>query len=84
MILDTILENKRQELLKVKTAVPLEDIKRGLSGAPPPLDFYKAIDHGGGLRIIAEIKKASPSKGVLRDDFDPVKKGRRRLYSISI
>lgn len=73
MILDTIIENKRQEVSKAKAAIPLESIKRRIGGVRPPRDFHKAIDHNGDVRIIAEIKKASPSKGVLRDDFDPVK-----------
>jgi indole-3-glycerol phosphate synthase len=73
MILDTIIENKRQEVDRAKAAASLEEVKRGIGRVRPPADFYKAIDHGGGLRIIAEIKKASPSKGILRDDFDPVK-----------
>jgi indole-3-glycerol phosphate synthase len=73
MILDRILENKRSEVKKSKETRTLVSIERDLRGALPPRDFYRALDTGGGLRIIAEIKKASPSKGVLREDFDPVK-----------
>lgn len=73
MILDTIIENKRLEVKKAKETLPLEAVIRGIAGVEPPRDFYKAIGHGGSLKVIAEIKKASPSKGVLREDFDPVK-----------
>ena len=73
MILDAIIENKKIEVEKSKGLLPLESLISGIGKAQPPRDFYKAIDHGGELRIIAEVKKASPSKGVLRDDFDPVK-----------
>ncbi len=73
MILDEIIENKKIEIEMSKGRQPLESLISGIGKVRPPRDFYKALDHGGGLRIIAEIKKASPSKGVLRVDFDPVK-----------
>jgi indole-3-glycerol phosphate synthase len=73
MILDRILENKKEEVKKSKGTLPLESIVGDLRGVLPPRDFYEALEGGGRLRIIAEIKKASPSKGVLREDFDPVK-----------
>lgn len=72
-ILDTIIENKKIEVQRSKGVRSLESLERGLSGAPEPRDFYKALGDGARVRIIAEIKKASPSKGVLREDFDPVK-----------
>jgi indole-3-glycerol phosphate synthase len=73
MILDSILENKKTEVRKSKETHTLESIERELNGVLPARDFYKALDRGGRLGIIAEVKKASPSKGVLREDFDPVK-----------
>ena len=73
MILDTIIENKKIEVEESKVSLPIEPLISGIANIQPPRDFYEAIDHGGQLRIIAEIKKASPSKGVLRGDFDPVK-----------
>jgi indole-3-glycerol phosphate synthase len=73
MILDTIIENKKIEVEESKVSLHLESLISGIANIQPPRGFYEAIDHGGQLRIIAEIKKASPSKGVLRGDFDPVK-----------
>lgn len=73
MILDTIIENKIIEVEKSKKSLPLDAILGRIENAEPPRDFYEAINPEGSLRIIAEIKHASPSKGVFRDDFDPVK-----------
>ena len=73
MILDAIIENKKIEVEKSKGRRSIESLISGIGNMRPPRDFYKAIDPRGRLRIIAEIKKASPSKGVLREDFDPVK-----------
>ena len=70
-ILDTIIENKKTEVRKSKEDCSLESLKRGLDTAPDPRDFYDALSDRTRARIIAEIKKASPSKGVLREDFDP-------------
>lgn len=71
--LDRILKTKEDEVRLAKSQVPLEEIKRWVCDAPPALDFAAAMTHPQGeLRVIAEIKKASPSAGVIRSDFDPV------------
>lgn len=71
-ILDTIIEHKRLELNEAMKLLPEPSVKELALGSPVPGDFSSAIDPARGLRIIAEIKHASPSKGVFRDDFDPV------------
>jgi indole-3-glycerol phosphate synthase len=71
VILDDIIAYKRQELEGQKRAVPLRELKARVTGRRPPLDFATAL-RGRGVRLIAEIKKASPSKGVLRPDLNPV------------
>jgi len=69
MILDTIVARKRQEVAELK--------KTGLRGpvkeAEPPRGFLRALTESPGISIIAEAKKASPSKGVIQPDFDPVR-----------
>lgn len=72
-ILDTIIENKIIEIEDAKKSLPLESIRERLEGFEAPKDFFGAINPGGALKIIAEIKHASPSKGIFREDFDPVK-----------
>jgi indole-3-glycerol phosphate synthase len=71
MILDEIMASKRAELEGVKERVPLETLVEKLSGLDETRDFAAALK-ADGVRIIAEVKKASPSKGVIREDFDPV------------
>lgn len=73
MILSEIIEKKRKGLEKAKAAKPLEDIIKELEGAPRPHRFAKAISREHHINLIAEIKKASPSRGVLSREFDPVK-----------
>lgn len=69
MILDTIVARKQEEVAELKRA--------GLRGpereVDPPRGFLKALTEYAGVAIIAEAKKASPSKGVIQPDFDPVR-----------
>lgn len=71
-ILDEIVAKKRQEIAERSALVPLAELAKRLPDAPPVRDFREALLRGGGMGIIAEVKKASPSAGVLRADFDPV------------
>ena len=71
MILDEITANKKDELIETKRLKPFADIKAAASNAEPTRGFGRALT-GGGMRLIAEVKKASPSKGVICPDFDPV------------
>jgi len=72
-ILDTIVADKRQEVARACRGVPLDELKRRVDDSPEPRDFFAAVARPKGrLRVIAELKKASPSAGVIRPDFDPV------------
>jgi indole-3-glycerol phosphate synthase len=70
-ILDEILEAKRSELARHVRAVPLAELEERVRHAPFPLNLSGAL-WGDKVRLIAEVKKASPSKGVLVDHYDPV------------
>jgi len=71
MILDDVIFNKRQEVTALKLRQSLSNLDEELRNAPKPRDFYKAISQGE-LSLIAELKKASPSAGVIRQQFEPV------------
>jgi indole-3-glycerol phosphate synthase len=71
-ILDRIVASKRRELDDARARVPAADLERRLADAPPVRDFRAALEAPGGIQVIAEVKKASPSAGLLRPDFDPV------------
>jgi indole-3-glycerol phosphate synthase len=72
MILDDIIANKAIEVKESKSSLPLELILERIKDALPARDFFNAIKPEGKLKIISEVKHASPSKGVFRDDFNPV------------
>lgn len=69
-ILDTIVRAKRAEVVAARERVPLSELERRARTAPAPRDFVGAL-RGRQPAVIAEIKRASPSKGLLRPDFDP-------------
>ena len=72
MILDEIISHKKEELAETKRRSPLSDIKAKASDAGPTRRAAESLSAGNGIRLIAEVKKASPSQGVIREDFDPV------------
>ncbi|MBM3942370.1 MAG: indole-3-glycerol phosphate synthase TrpC [SAR202 cluster bacterium] len=74
-ILDKIVAQKRQELAQQKRQVSLDQLQERIAGQPAPLDFAAAL-RGRQIRLIAEVKKASPSRGLLCPDFDPVRLAR--------
>src|SRR5260370_32755659 len=62
-------EIKREEIARLKRNRGLACLKEGVRSKAPPKDFLKAVHRPGKLSLIGELKKASPSKGVLRPDF---------------
>lgn len=71
MILDEIVAHKRDELEMRQRAVPLADLQSLITDLPVPLDFAEALARPP-ISLIAEVKRASPSKGLLRHNFDAV------------
>jgi len=71
-ILEKIVWEKDRELTAARDRVPLDQLKRQVAELPAPRDFVAALRAACRKpAVIAEVKKASPSKGVIREDFDP-------------
>jgi indole-3-glycerol phosphate synthase len=75
-ILDQIIETKRREIAAAQDRISVQALERVAQDRPPTRDFTSALATPGVVNIIAEVKKASPSAGVIRADFNPVTTGR--------
>ncbi len=72
-ILEQIINHKAKEVAECKKRVPLSHLERKLKDLSPVRDFKEAVSSKGKrINLIAEIKKASPSHGIIREDFSPV------------
>ena len=71
-IVDEIVLAKRSEIARAKERLPVAQLQQAIKDAPAVRDFFAPLAAGGSIKLIAEVKKASPSKGVIRLDFDPV------------
>jgi indole-3-glycerol phosphate synthase len=73
-VLDKIIADKREEVRLRQSRTSLEELRERIAGLPRCRNFYKAVTkpNSRGINVIAEVKKASPSAGLIRQDFDPV------------
>ena len=72
-ILEEIVWYKEKEITNLRERLPLEQLKQKVNTIPAPRNFFEGLKNSQTQpAVIAEVKKASPSKGVIREDFDPV------------
>ena len=71
-ILDQIVATKRQEIAAARGRLPETELQAAAVDAPTTRDFFGALAADGPIKLIAEGKRASPSAGIIRSDFDPV------------
>jgi indole-3-glycerol phosphate synthase len=71
-VLDKIVATKRIEIERAKGALSESELRARLADAPPARNFFTPLAASGPIKLIAEVKKASPSAGVIRADFEPV------------
>jgi indole-3-glycerol phosphate synthase len=69
-VLDQILESRRADVDHRKRVLPETALKYGVKAAPPVRDFRAAISRNA-INVLVELKPASPSRGIIRDPFDP-------------
>lgn len=72
-VLEEICARKARHVKAQKIKTPLSDLEHHIKSAEAPRGFFNALNNTNGHALIAEVKKASPSKGIIREDFDPVK-----------
>lgn len=75
-VLDKILAVKKVEVAAARAALPLSELEHRVREMQAPRPFRAALEHAEGLGLIAEVKKASPSKGLIRADFEPAEVAR--------
>lgn len=71
-VLQQIIEKKKERLSLSKQSLSQEELKQRITQLPPTRNFLAALSKPNTISLIAEIKKASPSKGIIREEFDPL------------